>query len=107
MQSSRKTAQAEEMQALLAEHAKSELSLAAFARQRGIHPRTLYYWSRRLRSSAAAAKTAPRLAPVTLIHDRPGAPRIEVELRSGHRVHLPTGYDPAELSRLIGVLESC
>lgn len=107
MQSSRKTARAEEMQALLAEHAESELSLAAFARQHGVHPRKLYYWSRRLRSSPAAAKAVPRLAPVTLIHDGPGSPRIELELRSGHRLSLPSGFDAAELSRLVRALESC
>jgi transposase-like protein len=100
-----------EMQALLAEHAESGLSLAAFARQRGVSVRALYYWKGRLGTAAAAArKPASRrlsLAPVKLLPDQAEPPRVEIELRSGRRLRLFRGFDVGELPALIAVLESC
>jgi len=99
-----------EMQALLAEHAESGLSLAAFARQRGVSVRALYYWKGRLGTAAAARKPVSRrlsLAPVKLLPDQAELPRVEIELRSGRRLRLFRGFDVGELPALIAVLESC
>lgn len=101
---------AAEMQALLAEHAESGLSLAAFARQRGVSVRALYYWKGRLGTGVAARKPGSRrlsLAPVKLLPDQGDAPRLEIELRSGRRLRLFRGFDMGELPALIAVLESC
>lgn len=107
MESDQTPSRAEAMKALLAEHANSGISLAAFARSHGIREGTLYYWSRRLRSHSPAGKPGPRLAPVKLIPDRPDSPVLEIELRSGHTLRLFSGLDKTELTNLLSVLASC
>ena len=73
--------------ALLAECDASGLSVAAFARRRGVPDKTLYYWRRRLREDSAHAS----LARVEVMPESPepssdamfitGAQGLSVELR--------------------------
>jgi transposase-like protein len=95
-----------EMQRLLSEQQASGLSVRRFARERGISAWTLYEWRRRFRRQEANAK---RATFVQLEFKRAAicAPTISVELSSGMRVHVPSGFEERELRRLLGVLASC
>lgn len=96
----------EDVQRLLAEQEASGLSVAAFARERGVPTWTLYDGRRRLRKRKGRAKGADfvqvHVRPVQL----PPSP-IEVDLKTGIRVRVPAGFDADELRRLLGVLASC
>ena len=90
---------------LLAEQEASGLSVAAFARERGVSTWTLYDGRRRLQKRKARAKARDFVQ----VHVRSvqAAPSIEVELEAGMRVRVPAGFDEDELRRLLGVLASC
>ena len=96
----------EDIRKLLLEQEASGLSVAAFARERGVPSWTLYGRRRRLRKHKASAKDADFVQ----VHIRPVQPvpsAIEVDLKTGMRVRVPTGFDADELRRLLGVLASC
>jgi len=91
---------------LLDEQKASGLSVAAFARERGLSKWRLYEGRQRLRKRKSRAKKADFVE----VHVRPVQPArspIEVELEAGMRVHVPPGFDEDELRRLLGVLSSC
>lgn len=91
---------------LLAEQQASGLSVAAFARERGLPRWKLYEGRQRLRKRKSRAKDADFIQ----VHVRPVEPAsspIEVELKAGMRVQVPPGFDEDELRRLLGVLASC
>lgn len=97
-----------EMEALLAEQEKSGLSVARFARERGISAWSLYEWRRRLRKEGGrGARRSQRFVQVRVVGEPAGPSTIAVELPAGARVHVPRGFDEDELRRLLGVLESC
>jgi len=93
---------------LLAELERSNLSTAAFARERGLPPWKLY--------NALAARVSKRkkpakqsdLVPVTVKPERGAqvAP-LELKLTSGHRLLVPADFDEQALRRLMGVLAGC
>jgi transposase-like protein len=97
------------MLSLLAEQERSGLSVAAFARRRGLRGWVLYDWKRRLRSERKGARSepTPSFAPVRLIAGPATSRSLEVALRSGIKLSIPAGFDEDELRRLVGVLESC
>ena len=67
---------------MLAEMARSGLSVVEFAAQRGLGVERLYRWKRRLQGARVVVDSGPRFAEVTI---RPGsaAAAIEIELASG------------------------
>jgi hypothetical protein len=80
----------------------SKLSLAAFARERNLDPRRLYWWRARLLQPAAAISFEEISLP------RAGGERrvaLEVVLRSGLVVRVDNSFDAVALQRLICVLE--
>jgi len=89
--------------------ARSGLSVTDFAARAGVSAWTLYEWRRRLSRAADQHEAPPpRLVEVAVVQETPGASsRLSVHLRNGHRVDVPSGFDTADLHRLIGVLESC
>jgi hypothetical protein len=79
-------------------------SLEGFARRHGVDWRRLRRWSTRLDASAPAIQFHPvRIAEVVGRAD--GAEAIEIELRSGHRVRVPRGFEAEDLRRVVAVLE--
>ena len=91
---------------LLAEHRASGLSIAAFARERGISAWRLYDGRRALRKRDARKKSAGFVQ----VHVRPvptASSPIEVELADGVRLQVPANFDADDLQRLLGVLASC
>ena len=91
---------------ILAEQRASGLSVAAFARERGLSAWTLYDWRRRL-GEQAVPQEKPEFVQVMVAPSASRASTIAVELEAGMRVHVPAGFDAAELRRLLEVLASC
>lgn len=95
--------------ALLADHELSDMSLAAFARQRGVPAWRLYEARRRARRTLELDAPEPVLVPVQVkdaASPTSGA-SIEVELPTGRVLRVPADFDPAALARLTQVLEQC
>lgn len=91
-----------------------------FAAELGINARTLTYWkwflgkevsgATRAQSRPSSSRhpaTKPLAAAAGLLEVQVSASdaRIEIELRSGRRVRIPTGFDPNGLRELLAVLE--
>ncbi len=98
----------DELPGLLAEQSASGLSMAAFARERGLTTWKLYPAARRKkngvcrkRKTKSSALTA--FAPVSVI----GSPASAFELDLGAMgvLRIPAGFDPADLRGLLEVLE--
>lgn len=96
----------DERRRVLGEQRASGLSVAAFARERGFSAWTIYDWRRRLREQPTQPDK-PELIQVKVAPSVPRASSIAVELEAGHLVHVPSGFDAAELRRLLEVLASC
>ena len=102
------------------------MTCAEFAAELGINPRTLTYWKwvlgkeargekrewpkRQERSlSATKVTTATAARSSGLIEIQVASPsdaRIELELRGGHRLRIPAGFDAQGLKQLIELLEA-
>jgi len=110
------------MRRLLAEQERSGLTLAEFARRRGVRAGTLSWWRHRLRSEGARrrlgkllAKSGERAAehegfveiapPAALLGVEPGgAGWFEVVLGDGTVVRVPARFAEADLGRLLALL---
>lgn len=104
-----------EYERLFAEHARSGLSLRAFAESKGIKPRTFYAWHRELRPGRRKpVRPQVELAPVELVAAsskmaparRASEVPFEIVLLGGRTVRVPAGFDAGELGRLLCLLES-
>lgn len=99
-----------EARSLLAEQRESDLSVAAFARAKGVQPWSLYNAkaSEQRRSKKA---TERGFAQVRIIdpHPQAGQPAssIELVLASGVAIRIRRDFDEVALRRLLGVLGSC
>lgn len=89
----------QEAQELLGQWRTSPLSLAAFARERGLDVKRLYYWRGRLetvsRRSMGLAQVQVTPQPTT---------GVVVMLPNGMRVELPADWDAAAIAALCGAL---
>ena len=106
------TARGREMQRVLGQCERSGLTMAEFARRRGISPHTLAWWRHRLRVTAtvrserAAGDRPARFTEVAF--DRPSRVPgvVEVVLRSGRVLRVPlAGADAEALRVLVRLLE--
>ena len=85
-----------EQQALVAQWRASGLTMFQFAKQHGVSFTNLQRWQSR--------ETKLTFARVELVNPPP-KPALVVELaHTGHRVHVPPGFDAAELRRLMEAL---
>ena len=97
----------------LAAQAASGLSVAEFAERMGVSMPTLYLWRRRLGVPPSPSETPTRLVEVTVTRPSPATfaastSAMVVRLCSGRRsIDVPTGFDDAELRRLVTAIESC
>lgn len=97
-----RTPETHEIQDLLREQADSGLSLAAFARERGINTWKLYRAKRKLRPASK-----PAFDPVTILAGGTAPSAFELELGGGLVLRIPPDFDEGILRRLVGVLVSC
>jgi hypothetical protein len=105
---------------------ESGLTCAEFAAELGINPRTLTYWKwilgkeergekrespkgkqRSLSATKVTTASAAKSSGLIELHvaSRSDA-RIELELRGGHRLRIPAGFDAQGLKQLIELLEA-
>ena len=95
----------QDINALLREQALSGLSVAAFARERGISSWRLYHARRKARARTRPSEA--EFAPVTVVGPGPSPSRIEITLPGGVEVHVPHGSDADEVARLVHALVRC
>jgi transposase-like protein len=102
----------DDARAALAAHSASGLTVVAFAAAEGLDPQRLYGWRRRFATDVAtvprprfAAKegTVPRPTFVE-VRARAGD-GIEVVLRGGDILRIPSSFESETLTRLLKVLE--
>lgn len=95
---------AEDAELVLSAYRDSGLSLSAFCRRHGTNRQRLMRWRQLL------AKGGPiRFHPVQVVSSSRNeltASGIELVLRSGHRVTVQRGFDPALLEELVHAVES-
>ena len=103
----------------------SGLTCSEFAAEIGINPRTLTYWKWVLGKDArgekriwrrrtpaktqatptSSAPSAPVISELVEVQTEPRDGRFELELSAGRRLRVPASFDPADLRRLLAVLE--
>jgi transposase-like protein len=102
---------AEHYRALLAEQARSELSVTEFAGEVGLSAATLYAWRRRLSGSRAQDREPGRELLEVQIADgeRPAARPSPVVLTVDGRlrIELEADFDDGALERLLRLLSRC
>lgn len=102
---------AAEARELVEEQRTSGLSIAAFARERGVKPWALYN-ARAAERRRATRGRASRFAEIQVVDEPAEAPviaggAIEVSLPSGVAIRVRRDFDEVALRRLLGVLGSC
>lgn len=102
------TKRGREMRRLLVVQQRSGLSLAEFARRRGLRPNTLSWWRHRLRGGDGVEECASR---ERFIEITPAASSREVQtvafevvLSDGTMVRVPARFGGESLRRLLAVL---
>ena len=102
MESNTRTALSEHWRRLVLEHARSGLSLRAFAALKGVSANTLAYWKYRRRIAGKPAR--PSIVPVRVVDDASFA-RAELVIEfSDARLRIAPGFDAELLSRVVEVL---
>ena len=101
-----------EIRGVLAELERSGESVQEFARRRGMSAWTIYEWRRRHRRGRVATKRAIAVndqgfVAVSVKRPELRAGGFEVTVSGSTVVRVPTGFDDAELLRLVRVLRSC
>ena len=87
--------------------------VAATARRHGVSRSLLTIWRRQYRDGELGGETAPAFIPLTLSPGTPAAVarrdtpdvQLEIVLRNGRRLLVPSAVDPEVLTRLLPVLE--
>ena len=103
----------DELPALLLDLDRSGLSIAAFARSRGVRPSPLYRARQQLTQDAIPSPTtspskAADLIPIRVIdRGRASAASFTVEFASGTKLIVPPDFDAASLRSLLEVLGAC
>ncbi len=97
-----------EAQELLEEQRSSGLSIAKFARSKGVKPWSLYNAQARERR-LSAGRRKPQLTEVRVVDaaDSGPSPKIELALPSGIAIRVARDFDEVALRRLLGVLSAC
>ena len=87
---------------------RSGLGIEKFARSRGLVPQRLYWWKKKLASSAKAKARPLALLPVTvaepLAAGRRGEP-VTVLLRCGHMLKVGRDFDESVFARVVALLD--
>ena len=96
----------DELPAMLEDLERSGLSIAAFARARGVRPSPLYR-ARQLESKRDGT-AHPDFVPIRILdRSRALTGSLTVELPSGIKISVPPDFDTTAFERLIGVLTAC
>jgi len=89
---------------------RSDESVAAFCRQRGLNPSGLYAWRRRFGADSppkANPEGAAGFVPVTIVPSTVAStPVLEIELGNGRLLRLLGELTPAHLAAIANALEA-
>ncbi len=105
-----------EYRELFAEHARSGVTLAAFAASREVPYGTLSGWKTKLKqrdASRADGASQSKFLPVRVVESKvltgsaPGSTPYEIVLESGRVVRVPVDFECAKVAALVRVLASC
>ena len=87
--------------------------VSATARRHGISRSLLTVWRRQFLNGELANASAPAFVPVQMTSEMDTSPRqpapdvqLEILLRNGRRLLVPSSVDPDALARLLPILES-
>ena len=84
----------------------SGLSVRDFCRSEGLSEPSFYSWRRTIAQRDASTTTdAPAFVPLHVRSD-PAPPVLELVLRSGHVLRIPSGDDPEHLRAVVAALEA-
>jgi hypothetical protein len=107
---------ARQMRRVLARWQRSGLTLREFGQQRGIPLSTLTWWRQVFRRAGESVYPASKSAPasdtvvfteVPRLTTAPTTPPVlEIVLRSGHLLRVPTGTDSDTLQQVLQVLQA-
>lgn len=97
------TAKAREMAALVGQWERSGETMREFAERHGMKLSTFSSWRQELRKREV--RPAARAEFIEI--GGSGPVQFELSLANGMRVRVPSGFDGAELERLLGVLTRC
>ncbi len=87
-------------------HARSGLSIRAFAESAGVDVQRLMRWRRKWEAPSAAPPSKPKPKPVAFVEVRQReSDRVEVVLRSGRILRCTEEISVAALRRFVSVLE--
>lgn len=100
-----------ERQAIIMEYRSGSMSQATIAQKYGISKSTMQNWLRHFREKQAGDRTN-KLVPVRLVGTpdsrqpfRSSHTGYRITLKSNRQLRLPSGFDPAEVSVLVKILE--
>ena len=94
--------------AAIARREREGLTWRRAAAQAGIPLQTLMWWRHRLREERSAEREERFFVELAARGEEEAVDRVEVVLRSGHRLLVPPGRPPAGLLELVQILErSC
>lgn len=92
------------MRSLLRRRERRGLTWAELSAESGVPRSTLHWWDRRLREEE---QEGPRFVRLDITQDATaGGHPIEVVARSGHRILVPSGFDPRSLRQVLEVLDA-
>jgi len=91
---------------LISAQKKSGMSIAAFARERGV-PAWELYQATRPKRKRRAAKRRVDFVEVAVSPKAPADAPLELVLPGDLRVRVPPGFDELTLRRIVGALASC
>ncbi len=91
----------EDAREVLGDLGRSGKPVGVFATARGLDPQRVYAWRRRL----GVVTTPTEFEEVVLRPEGNNGERFEIVLCTGHVVRVPPSFDPADLRRLLEVLE--
>lgn len=87
---------------LVAEHARSGLSLKSFAARKGVSVNSLAYW--KYKRIGLGRRASTDLVPVHVIDDLGSSGRELVLELVGARLRIPPDFDPAALAGVLDLL---
>ena len=93
----------EEMKRLLVKRERHGWTYRELAQKSGVKAHTLSWWAWKLRQE----EEAPGFVEVDVSVPAHDAVAIEVEMRSGHILRIPSDLDDCSLRRLLAVLAEC
>ena len=87
----------------IAEHARSEMSVRRFCKERGIAEHLFFYWRKRLRTGQQPVRFA-LVERGTAPAESAGKPELELVLVSGERLRIGAGVDATTLRTVLEAL---